>query len=276
MVERHWEFSLPEPLLEDWMAVFRICMDESGKFDNQNCEFISMCGYVAHTSEWERIQLEWSNCVFRWQIPPIHMAKIMHPEDDREWKKVKEDWGTAWEDKRDDMLAEFAELMRRSNAACVGAVVDAKHFRSLPESPMTKSYDTPLKYAFHSVVMRGMEKINVVDRFSPISLVIDDDRDTAHNCHFLLNALKIGFPQVRERISGICFVNDRYYPGVQAADMISYESRRLMVKGIIDPLSKECGLFVALTFNLNHQPKLFDSHALDVLNNNSIQRGTVE
>lgn len=253
------------------MGVFRIYIDESGKFENEKCEWVSMCGYIAHSSEWERIQLEWNNLILRWQVPPIHMAKIAHPEDDPEWTKVKNDWGDLWDRKRGDMLAEFGGLISRVNAACVGAVVDAEHFRSLPESPLKKSYDTPLKYAFHEVVMRGIEKTEVIDRHSPISLVIDDDRDTAHQCHFLLSALKIGFPKVRERISGICFVNDRYYPGVQAADMISYESRRCMVKQV-QVESDEIALFAALTFGGNHQPKLYDSKVLDILNNNSIQK----
>ena len=273
MTEHRWKCVLPDALpVEGWMGVYRIYMDESGKFENQNCEYISMCGYVGHSSEWERIELEWNNCLFRWQVPPIHMAKIMHPEDDREWKKIKQDWGRSWEVKRDHMLLEFANLMQRSNAACVGAVVDAAHFRSLPDSPLKKSYETPLKFAFHEVVMRGIEKTEVIDRYSPISLVIDDDRDTAHNCHFLLNALKIGFPKVRERISGICFVNDRFYPGVQAADMIAYESRRYMVNKIADPLSDEAKLWASLTFYASHQPKLYNAEILDTLSNHSLEK----
>jgi len=196
----------------------------------------------------------------------------MHPEEDQEWKAIKDLWGASWEDKRNDMLAEFAELVRRANMACIGAVVDAAHFRSLPDSPFKDKYKDSLSLAFHQLVLRGIEKTEVIDKHSPIDLIIDDDRDSSLRCHEMLNILKLAFPKVKERISSISFVNDRAYPGIQAADMIAYESRRLMVNRVTDPLAKKSSLYASLTFWLNHQPKFCTPAFLDTLQSSAEAR----
>lgn len=129
-----------------------------------------------------------------------------------------------------------------------------------------------MSLAFHQLVMRGIEKTEVIDKHSPISLVIDDDRDSSLRCHEMLNILKLAFPNVKERISSISFVNDRAYPGIQAADMIAYESRRLMVDRIADPMAQGSSLYASLTFWLNHQPKFYTPAFLDMLQANAEAR----
>lgn len=263
---RKWEYSLPASAKsEDLMAVFKIYADDSGKFDNLKCDYTSLCGYVGHASEWARFSLEWDNCRFRWGVPPVHMSPIMHPERDTEWLRIKDDWGKDWEARRDLMLGDFAATVRSAQIVCIGAVVDAAYFRSLPDSQFKQGAKDSLFLAFHDLVMRGIEKTEIVDPYSSISLVIDDDRSSAMRCYEMLDMLKQTFPKVRERIHGICFVNDKSYPGIQAADMIAYESRRLMVERIKDPNVVPSELFSSLTLLLIHQPKLYTPAVLDIL-----------
>jgi hypothetical protein len=247
------------------MAMFHVYADDSGKFDSEKCDYTSLCGYVAHVSEWQRFGLEWNNCRMRWQVPPIHLRRINHPDEDTEWRKIRDDWGKDWNEKRDAMLAEFAHVIFNAQVVCVGAVVDAAHYRRLGDSSFKRTYKDSVSLAFHQLVMRGIEKTEIVDKCSPISLVVDDDRDSSLRCHEILNVLKSAFSKVRERISGICYVNDRAYPGVQAADMIAYESRKLMVERKNDPNVEPSELFHSLTLALIHQPKLYTADVLDRL-----------
>lgn len=139
------------------MAMFHIYADDSGKFETQNCEYTSLCGYIAHAAEWERFCLEWNSCRMRWQIPPIHMRRIRYAHEDPQWQVIKEKWGDMWDDKKNDMLQEFSYIVRNANVVCVGAVVDAAHYRSLPSSPLKEAYKDSLSLAFHQLVMRGIE-----------------------------------------------------------------------------------------------------------------------
>lgn len=246
------------------MALFHIYGDESGKM-GLNVDRTSYCGFVGHVSQWQVFAQNWTNCRFKWQVPPLHMTRIMFPDNkDDEWKKVKDDWGKSWEDKRKLMLEDFASIVRSSDIICVGAVVDAAHFRNICDSDpdFKKFHKNPVHFAFHTFVMRGIEKVETVDKYSPIGIVVDNDQEYSMRIYGQLEGLKISFPKVKERIHSLSFVDDSSYPGVQAADMIAYESRRIMVERISNPDSTS-DLYDNLTFMRVHQPHYYPPEVLN-------------
>lgn len=249
------------------MAAFYICVDDSGKLGNPNNNYTSLCGYLAHVSEWGRFSMEWENARLRWPVPPLHMSAVMYPDRDQEWAAVFKRWGKHWRKMRSLMVKDFAAVIRSAQVVCVGAVVDAAHFRSLPDSVFKKAMkEDPLHLAFHQVVMRGIELTEVIDKYSPITLTIDDDREGSLSCYKMLHSLQQTFPKVRERVHGIQSVNDRSYPSVQAADMIAYESRTLMEKNKKRKNPKISELYAFLTLIGNHQPLHYTPKILDYLN----------
>ncbi len=163
-----------------WMAAFYIYVDESGKLSGKS-DYTSLCGYLAHAQEWQRFAVEWNACRLRWQVPAIHMTRIMSPdlrEDD--WKVKKEVWGELWESKRDQMLEEFAWIIHRSSLVCVGTVLDASSYRRIQKEEDCLLYWSDSNvFAFHYIIMTGLEKIETVDKCSPVSIVVDDDPDNA-------------------------------------------------------------------------------------------------
>jgi hypothetical protein len=204
------------------------------------------------------------------------MSRIMFPDSkDDEWKKVKEDWGRDWETKRALMLDDLASILKSGDIACVGAVVDSKHFRTLADSDpdFKKFYRDPVHLAFHTFVMLGIDRTEVIDKCSPIGIVIDNDKEFAMRCYEQLEGLKESaargqvFARVKERVHAISFVNDASYPGVQAADMIAYEARRTMVERIKDP-NYTSEMYDNLTFLRTHQPHFYTPTVLGQLQAN--------
>ena len=244
------------------MATFLIYLDDSGKHANPKNKYTAICGYVAHATEFNRFSQEWMNCRHVWGAPPVHMSAIMYPDRDPEWQKLKDVWGPTWEGKRDQMLKEFGAIVRGCNVVCVGAVVDAEHYRSMPQDKFVSDH-TPVSFAFQHAVIRAMQKIEVTDKHSPISIVIDDNREDSIRCYELLATLRNLLPAVRERIDGICFVNDRSYPPIQAADMIAYESRQLMEAKAKNADCEPSDLYHLLTRWGIHQPSLYTPELLD-------------
>src|SRR5438067_89724 len=195
---------LPLPVEpEYWLAAFHIYADASGKLAKS--DYTSFCGYVGHVSAWQQFMWEWQNCRFRWQVPPIHMAKIVHPERNPEWLKVKVAWGSEWESKRNAMLEDFAATVKRSEVVCVGAVVDAAHFKQLAETDalFAKVFRDTMYLALHRLVKQAIEKTEVIDKHSPINLLIDDDQEYSMVCYKLLQAMKRDDAKVKERIHAI-------------------------------------------------------------------------
>jgi hypothetical protein len=247
---------------EGWMGGFYVYADDSGKHQNPKNPFISFCGYVATSSEVARFSEEWLKCRHIWQVPPIHMSPIMYPDRDEAWQKVRDSWGDDWEAKREAMLLELAGIVCRGSMLCVGAVVDAEHYRSMRESKFTQQFN-PLNLAFQRVVMRTIETTELVDKHTPIGVVIDDSREGYLHCYDMLDRLKQAFPRVRERIGSLCFVDDEAFPMVQAADMIAFESRQFMEARVKDPAVKSSELFIRLTRWKMHQPKFITGDMLD-------------
>ena len=249
------------------MAFFRVTADESGKLRDPKCEYASFCGYFGMAAEWERFEYEWLTVQSKWSVPPIHMAKIYRPEDDEQWSKVKERWGDHWEYARDAMLREFSSVVWNSKIAAVGAVVDASHFRKMPESNYKKQARDPLFLSLQLLVTDSIERAETItSNPAPISLVIDDDQEYAMKCYEWINVLRTAFPKVKNRISGICFVKDDFYQGVQVADMIAYEARKQMVKNKQDPKAEPSELLRTLTHNFINNLRFVDAAVLDTLN----------
>lgn len=264
-----WECALPVSVgAGDFMAAFHVYVDESGKFTDTKVDYISMCGYAAHISEWAHFGSDWQNCRLRWQIPALHLRAIYRADDNPEWSKVKrrfEDMGDSWDVAREQMLDEFATIVAQSGIVSCGAVVDSKYWHSLPPSNFKTQSNNPLFLAFHQVVMRALDAIEMVDSRSTIGLVLDNDEESSQACFEQLATLRKNFLKVKERFSSICFVNDEDYPGVQAADFLAFEARKFMVDRIKDPaceipvrLKKLCGLNVK-------KVKLYSANVLDIL-----------
>ena len=257
------------------MATFHIYVDESGKLAMPQTDWTCLCGYVGHVTEWNRVSQEWANCRMKWQVPPIHMARIMNPTKKNDsWKTVYDSWGSNWDSKRDAMLDDFADIIRFSSVACIGAIVDANAYRKVKADPTCiLTPDDSNVYAFHNVIMRGIEKIEVVDRFSPVSIVVDDDPQNISNYYQLLQNLRehpdARFTKVKERIQGICFCEDSHYPGLQAADMVAYESRKCIRESAKDAKVEPSLLLAKLTFGGMHVPQVWSADAIHTVASNT-------
>ena len=134
------------------MAFWSIRADESGKIDNPKCEVTSLCGFLASAPERDKFGGKWFECQRDWNVPTIHMGRIMHPEDHPEWADVRERWDRskpgAWESERDRMLLQFAKLTEEHKLYCSGAVVDADYFRRMPKDGYKAGFEDPLYLAF--------------------------------------------------------------------------------------------------------------------------------
>jgi Protein of unknown function (DUF3800) len=261
----HSRYALPRPVeTEEIVAHFYIYGDESGKL-GQN-EYTSFCGYVGHALEFERAMTEWDACRLAWGVPPLHMRCVMNPDRDAtgEWQKVRQKWGSEWEVKRDYMLKEFAEILLQSRLAAVGCVVDSEHFRTMPDSKFRTDMRNPLFLSLFILVMNSIDVIDAVNKTYSIGLVIDDDPQYAKDCYDLLLSLKRDFQRVRDRVTAMTFGNDAAYPALQAADMIAFESRSLMLAKKANPDTEPSPTFVALTRRLIHQPVLYTAQTLDL------------
>lgn len=120
----------------------------------------------------------------------------------------------------------------------------------MPQSTFKKKAEDTHYLAFQQAVMTALKKTEGFSLNDSISVILDDDEKYSLECYKLLNKIKINHPEWRRRITGICFVDDRTCPPVQAADMISYCTRDQLIarpKSRLAPMPPPNALFRVLT-----------------------------
>ena len=224
------EFDLPEAVtFEGWMAQIYIYGDESGKLDTS--DFVSMCGYVGTRDRWQAFSVGWAEELAHRGLPPIHLSQIMSDHPKQAWREVQERFGSDWPAERERILATFGAMIRRSNIFAVGAVVDSKFFRELPDSEFKEFYKDPVFLGFYALLMSGIRRIECLDRLSPIGFIVDDDREKAMDFYNRLDeARTMKSPlctQIRDRIKAITFARDEAYLGghLKSGHMRSLQNR---------------------------------------------------
>ena len=264
---RTYDYYIPEPAdLGELVGHFIIYGDEAGKVESS--DYTSFCGYVGTAMEWERVSTEWNALRIAWGVPPLHMRCAMYPDRSKcdEWGALKIKWGKDWEDKRNDMLIDFGGVIRHSSLAAMGCVVDAAHFKSMPDSVFKRQHqNNPIYLSLFTLIENSLDRIDVCNKHLSVSLVVDDDEEHAIDCYKFLNSMKEELPRFRERITAITFGNDNEYPGLQMADMVAYEARNFMVNQLNNkenPLTPLFGLLTKMGVNV---PKIWTAQYLDDL-----------
>jgi len=239
------------------MAAVQFHCDESGKF--QNSPYIAFCGFLGLGDQWIKLLQAWRAARLRHRVPPIHVSAMLHPTEKNGWLAVSQRYGKKWPEKCQEILDDFCAIVAEQKLVCFGTVIDAKAFQSL-NLPILKERTTgdPHYLAFETTVVGALEKVIWGDPASgTMGLIMDDDEEKAMHCYRLFRLVREHHPKAKERVSGICFASDDVYPGIQAADMLAHECRRLMVAN--EPASER---FKRLTCNGEHQPILLSAQRL--------------
>jgi hypothetical protein len=227
---------------ERWLLYFALFLDESGKVHQPG--YAALCGYVATVEEWARFGQAWAQLQIKWNVPALHMSKIMVPERDAKWESVRkrvEALGNKWEHFRDLMLNEFCALIANSNIASVGAVIDTAAYSAIKDGPAQDYLVTHADcnvYLFQHALMAALDIVEQVDKSGMLTVCIDDDEEHAfdyYKSYWTLQKmvrfpdvpphLKANFERIPLRVDQLSFGKDTFHPALQASDILAYVSR---------------------------------------------------
>jgi hypothetical protein len=241
--------------------------------------------------DWGRFVEAWNKLRFHWNVPIIHMRLLMRAQDQNpknEWSATYQritDLGIEWSDWRESMLRAFAELVFHSPLVCVGAAVDVLAYKAISRLPGCKlvGQDTNV-FCLQESLWLAMEKIKIVDPHPSITLVIDDDKKSAYDFYQQFKTLRSvwdneklikqpgsRFEMMKNCVNAIAFGQDTYHPALQAADMISFLSRRFKTPPVVGKDIPTEDLYAWLTMGGTHQPKFYNKETLLKLAGNTHQ-----
>jgi hypothetical protein len=254
-----WKYSLPEPAPEKRLElVLYLYCDESGKPDR---DYVSACGYTVDQGNIDKFSKAWNRCTEQeYRVPPIHMREISFPSEKNGWAQIKARWGEDWNDNLDKMLKALGALVRPHSVFPVGTVVDVAAFRG-----SRYSTDDDVNYfAFRRLVSLAMEYVGEGD--PGIGIVVDDDYESSIKYHGWIQKIRKRSQDTLGRsVKSLCFVDDKGYPLIQAADMLAYFPRDRWVKAKDNPGTPPSSLYCDPTKSRHYNIELLDAVKIEEL-----------
>ncbi len=196
------------------MAFFRSYFDESGKFKDQRV--ISFCGVVASRENLDRFNEAWDALLRKNQLSQLHttnalcarrsLSPVIRSESAKE---------------RCESLKPFVDCIVENLELGIAIAIDVEGYSKW--SPGAKKRvggsDDPAYLAFLRTSLVLKEYACRED--DHISIMCDDDQDTALNFYQLYRHFKKTDLVLRKKFVSLSFSDDSRYPALQAADLIA-------------------------------------------------------
>jgi Protein of unknown function (DUF3800) len=186
-------------------------VDESGKFKDH--KVIAIGCVAAYNEQLHDFAQEWGRHLILNGLNDLSAKKALNYS--RPLSKKNTDVGLT---NRIDTLRPFVACIRKHLQVAVGCVVDVRVFKQLPSHFFQVFGSDPSYMAFMRIMLQLAEFASASDK---ISLICDEDEQTALAFYRLYRRIKKVAPGVQKRLVAISFADDRFLFALQAADLIA-------------------------------------------------------
>jgi hypothetical protein len=200
------------------MAILHCYFDESGK--HKDHPVVTFSGVCISELKLQQFDESWKALLRQYGLPWLHMKEVSHlsrnvcPKMPRNQSEID----------RNNALIPFADCINQHFEYGLIQAMDVDGFNSLSKNAKFKLGHTEDPY--HIAFVRGLlELINYVQGEDKLSIICDDDKDTAWDCYRHYRAVRRVHAEIREKTVSLTFADDKYFPALQAADMLAFLSR---------------------------------------------------
>jgi hypothetical protein len=127
-------------------------------------------------------------------------------------------------DERIDCLLPFADCINEHLEIGLIQAWDVKGFENL-DKQLRWALGSPDDPYYSALARAVSELVDYVKEEDRISLICDDDTETAWECYRHYRGLQNASPEIRKKLVSLTFASDQTFPALQAADMVAYLSR---------------------------------------------------
>lgn len=195
------------------MAIINVYSDESGKF--LDTKVISFCGLCASSNGLDRFEERWREALRRTQLSFLTMKDAL-----RAHKQLSPVVPAQSVRERIEVLKPFAACLAETMELGVAIAVNIEAFRRTAPDIKREiaGSENPNFFAFLNGMLAVAKHGSEEDR---ISLICDDDQESAENYLRLYRRLKNLPDPPYQRLCSITFADDRVFLALQAADMLA-------------------------------------------------------
>ncbi|MFZ1008904.1 MAG: DUF3800 domain-containing protein [Candidatus Sulfotelmatobacter sp.] len=189
--------------------------DDSGGY--KESEFICIAGYVSSSEKFGALSDDWLALLIRHKLPYIHMrtfVPMQKPYKDLGWDASK----------RDVVLLEFIELIRKHTIAGFAVALDARYYRAMPKDT-SRILGNPHAFCVARLIRLIRATLMGAGAEEPNTLIFDDAEEFSVMYHGVVRDLR-KLPEYRKILASVCFADDEVYNPLQAADILAWESTK--------------------------------------------------
>ena len=213
----------PEPL----MAIFQAYFDESGKFKDK--QIVSFCGLVSTVARIMEFEVEWKRLLRSYGMKDLSMKRAL-----KHTIALGQNVAAKTAKERNNAFQPFADCIRRHFELGVAIVVDVAAYDKWPvhlKQKFAGGSPNPHYFSFINALVCCSKFMRDEDR---MSLICDDDKETAMNCYGLYGRARFLNPDIKKSLVAITFAEDSEFVPLQGADFLAslcrLEARRRMHK----------------------------------------------
>jgi hypothetical protein len=196
------------------VAIFHSYWDESGKKGDSSV--VTFCSLCLPSSKIAAFEADWQNLLHTIGVTHLHMVKASRLS--RNYGKLPRHQTPS---ERMKALEPFAGCVNQYFEIGVMIAIEVAAFHSL-STTARKALGSP-NDPYYIAFMRGnLHLVRYLQDDDRFSLVCDDDVETALSCFGFYRAMQKSWPEAQKKMIAISFADDKYFPALQAADMLAF------------------------------------------------------
>lgn len=194
------------------MAIIHAFCDESGKHHaDPIISFVALCAPLARAKQFTDA---WEGILRHYHMDSLHMVDAIRPG------KRMGNIPTQSMTERMEALKPFADCINQHLEFGLMITWEVAGWREWSELTRRSLGDANNPYYMN--FLRGLlEIVKYIRHDDRLSIVCDDDLETAWLCYQHYRAAREKMPKIYRRTMAITFADDRHCPAVQAADMVA-------------------------------------------------------
>jgi Protein of unknown function (DUF3800) len=192
--------------------------DETGGISS-NRPVLVYGGFVDGHVHWTEFYNRWNELLRNYRIQKFRAVEALRYSQSYGTMKP----GTAKERAADiiPFIRAISEILEMG--VCVA--VDINAYMSADPIIRDSFSQDPHYFAFYQLIVAMLRHYEIPRRYE-IGIICDDEQQKSIRCYEMLKKMKLAYPEVKERVTSICFADDAGFPPLQCADLFAYISRR--------------------------------------------------
>jgi hypothetical protein len=215
------------------MSILQAYLDESGKQSDH--PLIAVCCVCAPKAKIDGFDEKWSALLRQYHLPEFHMVRAM--QYFRGWGNIPRQSL----DERIESLKPFADCIGENLELGLIQAWDVKGFRKIPQEHRNKVGN--IRDPYYLAFVRALSELADYRQTDDVlSIVCDYDIETAWDCYRHYQGVRKAHAEIRKKTVSISFADDKYFPALQAADMMAalarHEARQQFygIKNLWEPI----------------------------------------